>query len=259
MQLRHQQLLDLVNNNKRIPVAELSQKLGVSEVTTRKDLSLLEKAGLLRREHGFAVMISSDDITHHLAFNYDTKHAIAKQAAQTILNGETVMIESGACCALLARELAATRRDITIVTNSAFIAAFIRKAPFARVLLLGGDFQNEAQVMVGPLLKKCLVDFSIDKFFIGTDGFSLNCGFMGNNLLRAEAIRTMGERANKIMILTESTKFTVQGVIPQLKTAEIHSVFTDEAIPAAIKEHLENQHCLVHLSSKQSRQKSCVK
>ena len=247
MQLRHQQLLDLVNNNKRIPVAELAQKLGVSEVTTRKDLNLLEKAGLLRREHGFAIMISSDDITHHLSFNYDTKHAIAKQAAQTILNGETVMIESGACCALLSRELAATRRDITIVTNSAFIAAFIRKAPFARVLLLGGDFQNEAQVMVGPLLKKCLVDFSIDKFFIGTDGFSLKCGFMGNNLLRAEASRTMGERASKIMVLTESEKFKIQGVIPQFEAAEIHSVFTDTGIPANIKEHLQRQHNIIHI------------
>lgn len=241
MHTRHTTLLDLVNHKKRISVSELAEKLTVSEVTIRKDLNSLENMGLLRREHGFAVMIASDDISHHLSFNYDAKRRIAKKAAETIKNGETVLIESGSCCALLAEEIAANRRDITIITNSAFIAAFIRKAPFARVVLLGGDYQNEAQVTVGPMLKKCIQDFSVDKLFVGTDGFSLKNGFMGNNLLRIEAIRTLAESANKIMILTESAKFSQQGVLLQFAASEVHAVFTDDAIPAGIKEYLGTQ------------------
>lgn len=246
MHSRHTKLLALVNQKKRIAVTEMAEKLVVSEVTIRKDLNTLEEMGLLRREHGFAVMIASDDINHHLSFNYDSKRRIAQKAAESIENGETILIESGSCCALLAEELAASRRDVTIVTNSAFIASFIRKSPFARVVLLGGDFQNESQVTVGPMLKKCIQNFSVDKLFVGTDGFSEKTGFMGNNLLRIEAIRALAESANKIMVLTESAKFNQRGVLQQFSSSEVHAVFTDDQIPVSIKEHLLAQNMLVY-------------
>ena len=95
MHSRHTKLLALVNQKKRIAVTEMAEKLVVSEVTIRKDLNTLEEMGLLRREHGFAVMIASDDITHHLSFNYDSKRRIAQKAAESIENGETILIESG--------------------------------------------------------------------------------------------------------------------------------------------------------------------
>jgi len=246
MHTRHTQLLDFVNSENRISVALLAQKLQVSEVTIRKDLDILEKRGLLRREHGFAVMIASDDIGHHLSFNYDNKRRIAQKAAASVKNGETVMIESGSCCALLAEELATNRRDITVITNSAFIAAFIRKAPAARIVLLGGDYQNESQVMVGPMLKKCVQDFFVDKVFIGTDGFTEKNGFTGNNLLRTEAIRAMAERANKIIILTESIKFSQQGVVTQFKSEEIAVIFTDDHIPEEKKQFLQKLNTIIY-------------
>jgi DeoR/GlpR family transcriptional regulator of sugar metabolism len=237
MHIRHTKLLNIVNSKKRAAVTELADKLNVSEVTIRKDLSTLERMGLLRREHGFATMIASDDIGNHLSFNYDVKRKIAQKAAEFVHNGETVMIESGSCCTLLAEELAANRRDITIVTNSAFIAAFIRKAPHANVVLLGGDYQNESQVMVGPMLKKCVQEFHVDKVFIGTDGFNEKVGFMGNNLMRTEAIRCMAENANRIMIVTESGKFLQQGVVTQFSADEVDSVFTDDGVSFEIKQY----------------------
>ena len=185
----------------------LSEKLDVSQVTIRKDLVFLEGKGLLKREHGFAVMISSDDINNRLSFNYDVKSKIAIKAANIVENGETVMIESGACCALLAKELATNKRDVTIITNSAFIASYIRKCPYAKVVLLGGDYQTESQVVVGPITRKCIEGFYVDKLFVGTDGFTEKMGFTGKNHMRAEIVRAMAENAKKVIVLTESTKF----------------------------------------------------
>ena len=111
MHMRHTKLLNLVNREKRVSVAALARELGVSEVTIRKDLTILEQKGLLRREHGYAVMITSDDIANQLSFNYERKHRIALRAAETVHNGETVLIDSGACCTLLAEELATNRRE----------------------------------------------------------------------------------------------------------------------------------------------------
>ena len=172
MNARHTKILNLVSARKKIAVGELSELLNVSEVTMRKDLSLLEKNNLLRRSHGFAAMMETDDVGSRLAFNYEMKQIIAQKTLETIKDGETIMIESGSCCALLADEIVTNRRDVTIITNSVFIASFIRKKIGAHIILLGGDFQNESQVMVGPLVKKYVQNFFVDKFFCGTDGFN---------------------------------------------------------------------------------------
>ena len=100
MHMRHTKLLNLVNREKRVSVAGLAKALGVSEVTIRKDLTVLAQKGLLRREHGHAVMITSDDIANQLSFNYERKHRIAMRAAECVHNGETVMIDCRACCTL---------------------------------------------------------------------------------------------------------------------------------------------------------------
>ena len=72
-----------------------------------------------------------------MAVRYDTKLKIAKEAAKSVVNGETIMIESGSSCALLAEQLAADKKDVMIITNSAFIATYIREVSVGRVILLG--------------------------------------------------------------------------------------------------------------------------
>ena len=148
MHPRHMKLLDLICQNGRLAVTELSAKLGVSEVTIRKDLNMLAHQGLLKREHGFACMVASDDIGHHLSFHYENKRRIAERAARCVQPGETVMIESGSCCTLLAEELCARDCHITIITNSAFIASFVRKMRSARIILLGGSYQNDRRRII---------------------------------------------------------------------------------------------------------------
>ena len=229
MHIRHTKLLNIVHARKRVAVTELAQALDVSEVTVRKDLSALERKGLLRREHGYATLSSSDDIGNHLSFNYETKRRIAARAAELVHSGETVMIESGSCCTLLADELASNRRGITIITNSAFLASYIRKSPGAHIILLGGEYQNESQVMVGPMIQQCLAEFNVDKFFIGIDGMNPK-GFMSNDLMRSEAIRMMKKKARSILILTESAKFLQTGVVSLFPFSAVDAVFTDERI-----------------------------
>ena len=122
MSERHTKILELLTENDKVEVTKLSELLQVSQVTIRKDLDLLEQKGLIIRAHGFATLNSSDDINNRLAYHYDLKQKIAKLACESVENGETVMIESGSCCALLALEIAQTRKDVTLITNSAFIA-----------------------------------------------------------------------------------------------------------------------------------------
>ncbi|OPF52005.1 DeoR family transcriptional regulator [Clostridium baratii] len=238
---RHTKILELLTENKKIEVTKLSELLNVSQVTIRKDLIQLENKGLIIREHGFATLNSSDDINNRLAYHYDIKRRIAKVATESVMDGETIMIESGSCCALLALEIARTKKDITIITNSAFIAEYIRKESNTRIILLGGEYQNESQVMVGPITRKCVESFFVDKLFIGTDGFSEASGFTGKDYMRSETVRDMAKQANHVIIVTESTKFSQKGVVNLIATDEISSVVTDVNIPKEYEEYLSSK------------------
>ena len=114
---RQSKLIKLVNIYHKIEVSRLAELLDVSQVTIRKDLDHLEEEGLLAREHGYALIKNANDINTRLTINYDTKLKIATKAAEMVSNGETVMLESGSTCALLAEQLAKLKKDITIVTK----------------------------------------------------------------------------------------------------------------------------------------------
>lgn len=238
MQVRQTKILNILSQEKKVSIAKLSEELKVSEVTVRKYLSELETKKLLKREHGYATLLNSDDIANRLSFNYEIKKKIAQKALESIEDGETIMIESGSCCTLLAEEIVSNKRDITIITNSVFIATYIRHKAGAKIILLGGEFQNEAQVMVGPLIKICAASFNVEKFFIGTDGFN-ETGAMSGDLMRAEAVRNMAENAQKVIILTESKKFQQIGVVPLLSYDKISKIYTDNQIDEEVRKNLE--------------------
>lgn len=242
---RQTKILEMVNEQKKIEVNHLSETLGVSQVTIRKDLDALEEKRLLKREHGYAVICNTDDISNRMAVRYDIKVKIAEKAADLVSDGETVMIESGSSCALLAEYLAEKKKDVTIITNSAFIARHIRESAAGKTVLLGGDYQKESEVMVGPLVRKCAREFYVDKFFMGTDGFIPQAGFTCGDMMRAEAMKNMAESAKHSIILTDSSKFAQQGVVLQCRLDEINMVVTDTGISEDARKVLEQNRVAV--------------
>ena len=250
---RRTKILEILSKHNRAEVIALAELLEVSQVTIRKDLDILEERGLVRREHGYASLNTMDDIGKRMAFNYDIKRRIAKAAAETVDEGETVMIESGSCCALLAEELANARKDVTIITNSVFIANFIRHATHTKIILLGGYYQPESQVLVGPITRKCGEIFFSDKFFIGTDGFIPGYGFTGKDHMRSETIIELAENARDIYILTESEKFQRQGVLGLVRLEKVAGVFTDERIPTEIEMQLLEKKITLHKVAEHER------
>lgn len=148
------------------------------------------------------------------------------------------MLSSGACCTLLAEELAIHKNDVTIITNSAFLADFIRKYPKTHVILLGGDYQNDAQVLVGPLVRACASQFSADKIFVSSDGFGEQ-GSMSADLMRAEAIRAMAESADKIILLAEAATLERKSLVQEFPLDKIDCIYTDERPHCSTLKQLE--------------------
>ena len=230
MAKRDTQILEIVTSEKKVEVAQLAERLGVSTVTMRKDLDALQARGLVVREHGYAMLANPNDVGGRLAYHFAEKRLIARRAAAIVADGGTIMVESGSCCALLARELADSGKTVTIITNSAFIANYVRDAANVTVVLLGGTYQRDSQVMVGPLVRTCAQEFYVDQLFVGTDGWIDGVGFTNADQMRADAVRSMAEAASEVVVLTESEKFGHHSAMPLRLTGKRVTLVTDDGI-----------------------------
>lgn len=238
---REKEILSLLVERRRIEVTELSELLGVSQVTIRKDLDQLEKMHMIKRVHGFAQLNSEDDINSRLAWHYEEKTKIAEKAAELISDNDTVMIENGSCCALTALSIARTKKNVTIVTNSAFIADYVRNEPNVQIVLLGGIYQKESQCLVGPMIRECAMNYNVKYCMIGTDGWDERIGFTNKDQMRAQAVRDMAASAKQVVVLTESDKFSAAGTVPLNLVRNQISVLTDADIPEEVRNRLTEQ------------------
>lgn len=229
MNPRQNEILQLVNDRKRVQVTELSDVIGVSGVTIRQDLNFLEKEGYLKRVHGAAMALQSDDIDNRLEVRFDIKQALANKAADLVAPNETVLIEGGSANALLARTLA-ERGDVTIITPSAYIAHLIRNTS-ANIILLGGVYQHQGESLVGPLTKLCIENIHFSTAFLGIDGFQPDTGFTSRDMMRAEIATTILDKNRRNIVLTDSSKFgqIFPSTIGRLE--QISIVLTDNSAP----------------------------
>ncbi|MBR3328087.1 MAG: DeoR/GlpR transcriptional regulator [Atopobiaceae bacterium] len=239
MAKRDATILEILTSRGKVDVSFLSEQLGVSEVTVRKDLDALQAKGLVLRRHGFATLANPNDVGGRLAYHYEEKRLIARRAAELVEDGSTVMVESGSCCALLARELADTKEGVTIVTNSAFVADYVRDSSKVCCVLLGGSFQRDSQVMVGPLVRLCAEEFYVDRLFVGADGWIEGVGPTNADQMRADAVRSMAASASEVVVVTESEKFGRRGAVPMRMHDKKVCVITDAHLGNDWKSALE--------------------
>lgn len=246
MNPRQNEILQLVNERKRIQVTDLSDIIGVSGVTIRQDLNFLESEGYLKRVHGAAIALQSDDIESRLEIRFDVKQSLAEKAADLVAPNETVLIEGGSANALLARTLA-ERGDVTIITPSAYIAHLIRNTS-ANIILLGGVYQHQGESLVGPLTKLCIENIHFSTAFLGVDGFDQDTGFTSRDMMRAEIAETILAKNRRNIVLTDSSKFGQ--IYPSTigKTDNIDILLTDSGVSQSDIEFLKSHDVEVHVS-----------
>lgn len=236
MNARQQVILQIVNEQGRISVSELAKQTGVSEVTMRQDLNTLEHANFLKRIHGFAIALESDDVDTRMMSNYALKRALAEYASSLVEEGETVFIESGSSNALLARTLAARKR-ITLITVSSYIAHLLKDTE-CEVILLGGIYQKKSESMVGPLTRVCIRQVHFSKAFIGIDGFHPDTGFTGRDMMRSEVVNEVLSKGTQNIILTDSSKFGQIHPNTLGPIARFQRVITDDRLAPVFRQQI---------------------
>jgi len=206
---RRQRILELLEKNAKVKVAELSQIFSISNVTIRNDLAELEDAGLLERIHGGAIRSHkayySMSLKERMKTNEDEKRRIAVKVASMVSAGDTLMMDSGTTTLFIARELKNTK-DLTIVTNSLAIAEEIGYRDNIHFILVGGSLDLRYQFTYGDDAAQQLKRYKADLMVVSADGVSAEDGITTRHHNEAEVSRQMLLRANKAIAAVDFTK-----------------------------------------------------
>ena len=174
-------ILRLLEQKDEVLVTELSRDTGISEVTIRKDLTILQNRHLLLRTRGGAmrkpVENQNEDtaISKKQMFNFKEKERIGIEATQMIKEGDFIVLDSGTTTLEIAKHLDKFQH-LRILTNAMNIATELVKYNRFDVVLLGGNVRAKSLSMVGPLALSVLRNFSRYKLFLGVDSFSIENG-----------------------------------------------------------------------------------
>lgn len=248
MNSRQQIILQMVIDQGRVSVVDLAKATGVSEVTIRQDLNFLEKQSYLRRAHGYAVPLDSDDVETRMMNNFALKRELAEFAASLVNNGETVFIENGSSNALLARTLA-DQKDVTIITVSSYIAHLLKETR-CEVILLGGIYQKKSESMVGPLTRQYVQQVHFSKAFIGIDGWQPDTGFTGRDMMRSDVVNAVLANECEAIVLTDSSKFGAVHPYTMGPASRFSRVITDERLRDEYRQQLEQDGLTVDIVKK---------
>ena len=234
---REERLLNRLAEEPAIPVSELAEELQVSQVTVRTTLNGLAEKGFLLRTHGGALPAFHPDILERQQSSRPVKEAIARFAASRVTDGESIMIEAGTTTALVARFLMG-RRDIKVVTNNLLVLPYARTNPGVSLAVVGGEFRPATESVVGPIASLSLERFHVGTAFLGTDGFSLENGFTTHLVEGAEIVRTMARRAERTVILADSSKYGRTGFAHVLSLGEVSELISDGGLPESARREL---------------------
>ncbi|MCP3424631.1 DeoR/GlpR family DNA-binding transcription regulator [Rothia sp. AR01] len=170
---RRHKIAELVRREGSVRLADLAEPFGVSEPTLRKDLSALERDGVLRRTHGGAIAVESRPVSTlaaRKAHNIEAKRAIARICADLVEEGQSVYLDSGTTIEVMAGLL--RRSTLNVLTNSPGVAMAVAEKPGVRHTLLGGEYNPVGGSVTGALTVETLERFHVDTAFIGVSGIS---------------------------------------------------------------------------------------
>jgi DeoR/GlpR family transcriptional regulator of sugar metabolism len=241
---RQARILERVREDGAVRVADLVRELGVSDMTVRRDLEILDDRGLVEKVHGGATAVE-DSAQYEPTFvakstlQQPEKDAIARVAAALVEPGMAIGVSAGTTTHALAQELV----DIpylTVVTNSIRVADVLQHAgrPDQTVILTGG-VRTPSEALVGPFAVAALRTIHVDLVFVGVHGMDPHSGFTCPNLLEAETDRALIEAGRRLVVIADHTKWGVIGISSIARLDQADVVITDDGITPEAREQLE--------------------
>ncbi len=246
-------ILDEVRRRGGVRVNELTRKLGVSDMTVRRDLDALARQGVLEKVHGGAVPVVEAS-THEPGFEAKSgleltaKEDIARAAAELVAPGSAIALSGGTTTFALAHQLVEVP-DLTVVTNSVRVADVFHAAQRttgprqgAATVVLTGGVRTPSDSLVGPVADQAIAALHFDVLFLGVHGISVEAGLSTPNLAEAETNRRLVQSARRVVVVADHTKWGVVGLSSFAALEQVDTLVTDAGLESVarseVSEHL---------------------
>jgi DeoR/GlpR family transcriptional regulator of sugar metabolism len=249
-------ILDEVRRRGGVRVNELTRKLGVSDMTVRRDLDALARQGVLEKVHGGAVPVVEAS-THEPGFEaksgleLSAKEDIARTAAALAVPGTAIALSGGTTTYALAHHLLDVP-DLTVVTNSVRVADVFHGAQRssgqrqgAATVVLTGGVRTPSDSLVGPVADQAIAALHFDVLFLGVHGISLEAGLSTPNLAEAETNRRLVQSARRVVVVADHTKWGTVGLSSFASLDQVDTLVTDAGLPADARAEISEELRLV--------------
>ena len=234
---RQQAIARLVTQRGRLSVNQLAREYDVTTETVRRDLSTLERLGLVRRVHGGVVPPGSlslieSGIRERDHVNTETKERIARAALDRLPPaGGTILLDAGSTTVRLAN-LLPPDRELTVVTHAVPIAARLAGLAHLELRLLPGRVRPTTQAAVGPDTVQALSHLRVDVAFLGTNGITADHGLTTPDPDEAAVKRAIVGCGHLVVALADASKFGLETAVRFASPGDLDVVITDDGAPA---------------------------
>lgn len=238
---RRQKIVLMTEENGKVNVKDLAKIFDISEVSIRHDLNELGKRGLVVRSRGGA--IACDKLAKELSVkdkhneNYAVKVLLAKAVASLVDDGDSLIIDSGTTTEEVAKALT-NKQGLTVMTNGLNIAHVLADIEDANVFMLGGQLRKKSMSFYSNEVEQALSKYNFKKVILGVDGIDSEVGITTHYEPEAMLNRTMCTRADKVIAVTDSSKFGKRALYNVLPLKSIDVLVTDKDMPAEFVESL---------------------
>ena len=241
---RHKYILDSLNKHGFVRITDVANELGVTKVTIRKDIKILESKGLLYKVHGSARPANPHvaDLDVHVKdnINRDAKRRIAQRAAEMLGETDSIIVASGSTVYAFAEEIKMRQwHHLNIVTPFLRLGVLLNEVENVNVVQLGGCVHKKSLSAIGGYAEAALSDFSCSKLFFGVDGIDLEHGITTSTIEEAKLTRRMMEAASQTIVLADSSKFGQRGFGRIGSLEEIDVIVTEAEVSEQMASALE--------------------
>jgi DeoR family transcriptional regulator, fructose operon transcriptional repressor len=240
---RQQVIVGLARAHGRVDVAELAAELSVTSETVRRDLTVLERQGVLRRVHGGAIPVERLGFEPGLAARDSVmtaeKERIAKAALAELPDEGAILLDAGSTTSRFA-DLIPLDRQLTVVTNALPVAVLLASRPNVTVLLLGGRVRGRTLAAVDAWALDALGQTFVDVAFVATNGISAQRGLTTPDHAEAAVKRAMIRGSRRTVLLADHTKVGVDHLARFGDLAEIDAFVTDSGLDPRTAAELES-------------------
>jgi DeoR/GlpR family transcriptional regulator of sugar metabolism len=229
---RREEIVNLATTVGLANVEDLSVRFGVTASTIRRDLGRLTAQGRLARTYGGAMAVvarQEASLRQRAGEAYESKHALARWAAELVRPGESLLLDAGSTMATLAHELR-DHKGLRVATASLAVLAELSDATDAEVECLGGRLRPLSQAFVGPLTESALEKMTFDRVFMSADGVSAVDGVCEADLTQTRLKEVMASRSRNVYVLAHAAKIDLRPFHAWARFDTPWTLVTDDAV-----------------------------